>query len=125
MPIYPTKCEAGHTGETYSRDPKRLRCPACDAPAEIDWARMTVRNGNREFFGKTRLSMIHGCDKSEVAEYRKLIGGDAANCIGDDGSVRFKSRAEERDFARRQERLERRAEDRKLQRASRKSTSGT
>jgi len=124
MPLYPTKCVDGHTGESFSRDPKRLRCPVCDARAEIDWPHMTVRNGNREFFGKTRVSMIHGCAANEVGEYRAMIGGSAANCIQADGSVKFNNRAEERDFARRQQRLQQRASDRKLARESKDASSG-
>ncbi len=56
----------------------------------------------RSFYGETVTeSRMHGCHPKEVAEMRRLIGGEEARAIKDNGQVHFRTRSQQRAYTNR------------------------
>jgi hypothetical protein len=105
MPIYPIVCGKCHFhGDTFAKvaeiDPDGcILCPECGTRAPQDYTRKSVGNGNREFHGKTQESITEWFHPTEVAEARRTFGDRAGACIQDNGTVRFKDRSQQREYA--------------------------
>lgn len=105
MALYDCKCPAcGWTGEIVKamRDPYPA-CPGCGATLDKDWSRAVFAT-ERQFYGsRETLSNVHSFHPDEVRKARRVLGPAlrSDSQIGDDGSVRFSSRSEERAFSRR------------------------
>lgn len=67
--------------------------------------------GNRVFLGEQQESRHFGFNPAEVNAARELLGSEG-NAIQHDGSVKFTSRSEQRDFAAKYERVKRSNEQR-------------
>lgn len=109
MPIYPIKCSCGFAGDIYAKisdlDSKgRLPCSTCGKRAEQDYSHKTVGVVGDDLHGKRQRSIEAGCNPHEVPEARRLFGA-AGHCWQDDGSVRFRSKTDARDFYRAEKRL--------------------
>ena len=106
MPIYPIKCPCCHfAGDCFAKVAEldelgRVSCPECGERATQNYAAKTVGVGVREFHGQSQESLVHAFHPAEVTEARETFGAEGANCIQNDGSVRFKNRAEQKQFAR-------------------------
>lgn len=111
--IYPIACNKCHFhGDVFAKvadlDPDGcILCPECGSRAPQDYARKSVGSGNREFHGKTQESITEWFHPKEVAEARQTFGERAGQCIQDNGTVRFKDRAEQREYAKRRDEIAR------------------
>lgn len=116
MPLYPLKCTAcTNEFDAYASMSQRhtLACPSCGSTAcETRFSDLTLRSANREFDLHKRESVQHWFPEGDVAEIRESIGGDAAKCIRDDGTVLFNDREQERQFNKARELASRREVDR-------------
>jgi hypothetical protein len=111
MPIYPIHCKACHyAGDTYARVREldaegRVLCPECGERAEQEYAEKAVGVGNRTFTGRTKESLLHGFAASEVPAARQAFGRDGAECIMDDGTVKFDDRKQQSKYQKRHDQL--------------------
>lgn len=113
MPVYPISCSKCHfNGDTFAKVAEldqdgRVLCPECGERAPQDYSRKQVGSGNREFHGKAQESVTEWFHPAEVAEARQTFGERAGQCIQDNGTVRFKDRAQQREYAKKRNEIER------------------
>lgn len=74
-------------------------CPnGCGNECGQDYTKKLVGNGNREFHGENQVSIMEGWHPSEVGEARRGLGR-AGQYVQADGTVRFRSRLEQVEYA--------------------------
>lgn len=110
MPDYALKCtQCSHRFEAFHamKDP-HPPCPQCAAAAETDFsqARAVPRVHGDTLVGRACRSLEYAAAPHEVGELRRLFG-KAGHCWQSDGSVRWNSKSEARDFIHTNESLRR------------------
>lgn len=111
--IYPIACNKCHfAGDVFAKvadlDPNgHVLCPECGHRAPQDYTKKNIANGNREFHGQTQESITEWFHPKEVAEARQTFGERAGQCIQDNGTVKFKDRAQQREYAKRRDEIAR------------------
>ena len=124
MPIYPMVCGRGHRWERfYKVADKPTRCDqphaggVCGAPCESDYARLNVQGCVRvdRKLPDRRASVKHWHNPRDVARMRSELGGAAANCIQDDGSVVFNTPADRKAYTEANRRYQRRRREQSLE----------
>lgn len=123
--LYPVKCACGFCGDVVAKasevdDNGCLACPGCGQRAPQDYAAKTFGMIAREspsLDGITKqTSMVHQFHPKDAPGIAELMGPEA-KYIQTDGTVRFKTRAESRQFNQKWKSLLERAEAKKAQKS--------
>lgn len=115
MPIYQVVCDTcGRCEEAFSRvDSRRsIKSTCCKASTTIDPA-VTVHCTNTVFTGTKGVGIQRRWPKRSIGKARKLIGGDLANCIRDDGREVFRDAQEARKYAQRYRDVQRKSREKR------------
>jgi len=104
MPLYPLRCNCGHTFEAFSKsaEPRKIACPACrQENCEPDFGKLRIVT-ERQFAGEECESLREGFHPDEVQEARRLFPD---NQIRDDGTVVWSKRSDIKKFEKRKREL--------------------